>query len=158
MEAIIKKSEINISNKLFSGLENNTKKINTIKNICIEMQNDFISSDLGKDVLNSDWVKSEFDFRSRIDSKIIKGTMDLVYKNKDGSFTVVDFKTNQSIKPELYYNQLACYRQAISKMLGIEDEKTIKCSLFYLRFAKEIDITDQCNLIDVEKAIHLLEE
>ncbi|MBO5100096.1 MAG: UvrD-helicase domain-containing protein [Treponema sp.] len=158
MEAIIKKSEINISNKLFSGLENNTKKINTIKKICIEMQNDFISSDLGKDVLNSDWVKSEFDFRSRIDSKIIKGTMDLVYKNKDGTFTVVDFKTNQSIKPELYYNQLACYRQAISKMLGIEDEKTIKCSLFYLRFAKEIDITDQCNLIDVEKAIHLFEE
>ena len=82
--------------------------------------------------------------------KIVKGTIDLIFKEQDGSYTIVDYKTNQSIEPELYYSQLACYRQAASRILGIE-ENSVRCILYYLRFGEARDISDECSKIDMEK-------
>ena len=61
---------------------------------------------------------------------------------------IVDYKTNQSIEPAIYFNQLACYRHAIAQMMGVKDEKKIRCFLYYLRFGKAVDITENCDSID----------
>lgn len=157
LEARINNTLPNISERDIAGLEDKTKALEEIKGICELMANNFEESDLGKEVKASKWKKAEFEFRSRISlpdgkSKIIKGIMDLVFQNNDGTYTIVDYKTNQELKPEIYYAQLACYRQALSQMMGI-DQKNIFCKLYYLRFNKEKDITQDTTSVDLSKAI-----
>lgn len=80
------------------------------------------------------------------DEVIVTGQIDLVYQNPNASkykYTIVDFKTNQKIEPEIYYKQLSCYKKTLSQMLACE-EREIRCALYYLRFAAEIDITEDC--------------
>ena len=107
-----------------------------------------MQTELGEAAAASRWHRQEYAFRSRVGSKIVKGTMDLVFQNSDGTYTIVDYKTNQTMQPEIYYTQLACYRQAIASMLNT-DAATIKCYLYYLRFGKEVDITADCAKVDV---------
>ena len=73
---------------------------------------------------------------------IVTGQIDLVYKNSSDSpyeYTIVDYKTNQRIDPNVYVCQLSCYRRAMSQMLGIEEDK-IRCVLYYLRFDYALEI------------------
>ena len=80
-----------------------------------------------------------------------------MFKSADGSYTIVDYKTNQTMNPELYYVQLACYRQAVQEMLAVPDDVKIRCVLYYLRYHKEIDITEECCRTDIEKSISSFE-
>ena len=116
------------------------------------MQQQFKLSEIGKAAAQSEWHKAEYAFRSRVGTKIIKGTIDLVFKNSDGTYTIVDYKTNQVKTPELYYAQLACYREAVAALLGVRIEK-ISCVLYYLRFGDAIDVTDACAKINVFEAV-----
>lgn len=152
MEAAINKCEPVISNKSIVGLDGNEKKLQTIKQICKKMQDSFIKSEIGKAASNSKWHKAEYSFRSYVAGKIISGQIDLVFENDDGTYTIVDYKTNQEKVPEIYFNQLACYRQAVSQMQNVEPEK-IRCVLYYLRYGQEIDITEKCSEVDLEKAV-----
>ncbi|MCR4940196.1 MAG: UvrD-helicase domain-containing protein [Treponemataceae bacterium] len=148
MEAAITGKEPVISEREWAGLENRKKAIETVKSICGEMAAVFGKSELGSEVAacmaSKRFIKAEYSFRSRLSKSILKGTIDLVFENPDGSFTIVDYKTNQSIKPELYYLQLASYRQAVAAMLGVKDVSSIRCLLYYLRFGKTVDITEKC--------------
>ena len=152
MEAVVTGEPATYSNRDIVGLENNTKNLATIISICEEMQQKLRDSELGKAAINATWHKAEYPFRSRIGSKIIKGIIDLVFQNPDGSYTIVDYKTNQTIAPDLYYNQLACYRQATASMLNVPASE-IKCVLYYLRFGKAVDITAECSAVDLEKVV-----
>ena len=152
MEAVVTGEPAAYSNRDIVGLENNTKHLKTLVSICEEMQQKLRDSDLGKAAINATWHKAEYPFRSRIGSKIIKGIIDLVFQNPDGSYTIVDYKTNQTIAPDLYYNQLACYRQATAAMLNVPASE-IKCVLYYLRFGKAVDITTECSAVDLEKVV-----
>lgn len=127
------------NNQDVSGLENSTGDIKKVEKICEQMTKEFLNSELGKKALSSIWRKEEFEFKSRFGEKILSGIIDLVFKEKDGSFFVVDYKTNREIRPEIYYSQLACYRRAVSQMLSVPEEK-IRTFLFYLRFGKEIEV------------------
>ncbi|MBR5645320.1 MAG: UvrD-helicase domain-containing protein [Treponema sp.] len=149
MEALINKTDVRYSNREIAGLADNKQNIKKIDEICKKMQQQFLSTGLGKKAAESKWHKAEYSFRSRINGKIINGTIDLVFENEDNTFTIVDYKTNQTIEPELYFSQLACYRHSISKMLDIRPSQ-IKCYLYYLRFGKEVDITEECDKTDIE--------
>lgn len=140
------------SNKDIVALEGDSEALDTIKAVCGEMRDKFKQSELGKKAIGSEWHKAEYEFRSRIGEKIVKGTIDLVFKDSDGNVIVVDYKTNQEIKPDLYYIQLSCYRQAVSQMLGVK-EREIRCFLYYLRFGEAVEITDECDKIDLEQAV-----
>ena len=152
MEAVVTGEPAVYSNRDIVGLENNAKNLATIISICEEMQQKLRDSELGKAAINATWHKAEYPFRSRIGSKIIKGIIDLVFKNADGTYTIVDYKTNQTIAPDLYYNQLACYRHATAAMLNVPASE-IKCVLYYLRFGKAVDITTECSAVDLEKVV-----
>lgn len=153
LEAVINKEKPKYSNKEIIGLEKNTKAVLQVEQACTKMAQDFSLSSLGKNAVNSTWHKAEYEFRSSCGKYIIKGVIDLVFKNNVDTYTIVDYKTNQIINPSEYYLQIACYKNAISQMLNINTSK-IKCFLYYLRYAKAVDITDECSKIDVEEILN----
>ncbi|MBQ0039824.1 MAG: UvrD-helicase domain-containing protein [Treponema sp.] len=162
LEAKINRMTPKISNRDIVGLEGKEKNLETIKKICTLMADSFEETDLGKMAMSSKWHKAEYEFRCRIkfddgSSKIIKGTIDLVFENDDGTYTIVDYKTNQECKPEIYYNQLACYMEAVSQMMGVSKDK-VKCKLYYLRFNREIDITEKVKKVDLVQAVQSVYE
>ena len=80
-----------------------------------------------------------------------------MFENADCSgFTIVDYKTNKEVNPAIYRNQLACYRDAIAKMMDVDSSK-IRCVLYYLRYGKVEDITDICATVDLEKVVSVAE-
>jgi len=133
---------------VWTGKDNLEKKINKLTEIALDMTERFYQSKLGQIAANSDWKKAEYSFRSYLKEEdlIVNGQIDLVFKadysdenGKQYKYVIVDYKTNQEIKPEIYSEQLRCYRKAISQMLQI-DEKEICCYLYYVRFAKQIQL------------------
>ena len=152
LESVIsgKKPEEHYSVKEFIGLENKTEKIQEIKKICEEMKNAFENSDLGKRAKNSTKHFAELSFRSKLSSKIVKGIIDLIFEDSDGTFTVVDYKTNQTVVPEIYYAQLKCYKDAVCQIFG-KSKNEVKCVLYYLRYAKAVDITEECDKINLKE-------
>ncbi len=155
---------IGINEKFISGIgmekwegkTNREKKILKIREICSDMAEELKKSQIFREAFSSEWKKTEYSFRSFIENAlppdnettyaknlIVTGQIDLVYKNMAPSqfkYTIVDYKTNQKIEPEIYFGQLSCYRRAVSQMLGVA-ESEIRCVLYYLRFASEVDIT-----------------
>lgn len=157
MEAAATGETPRISNRDIVGLDNSKSKLKTIEEVCLKMQKNFEASQLGKEAFSSKWKKAEYSFRCRIGSNIIKGIIDLVYQNEDGTYTIVDYKSNQEEHPDMYYNQLACYRFALAQMKSIPVED-IKCYLYYLRFDHPHSVTDECAKIDVEQIAATLQE
>lgn len=159
MEAVINntENECPYSSKDIIGLDGSKKDLEIIESVCEKMKTAFKASELGKAAMEAGWHKAEYTFRSRVAGKIISGSIDLVFENQDGTFTIVDYKTNQTIEPEIYYNQLACYRQAVSQMMNVSCDK-IKCCLYYLRFNEIRDITEQCGKVDLEKEVNSIFE
>ena len=131
-----------------------------IKDFCAKMAVCFASSGQGKNFLNAKksgrFAKAEWAFKTEITEScralgeevkaaLYTGSIDLIYQNEDGTYTIVDYKSDKNVKPEKYYAQQYVYRLAASRLLGIEDEeaaKRIKCCLFYLRYGKAIYILD----------------
>lgn len=116
-----------------------TEKLNE----CRKMTNDFFQSELGTQFLfakqNNFFYKAEYAFRMFEQNQIFTGSIDLIFQNKNEKYTIVDYKTDVSIKPEIYTEQQKCYKKAASKLLKI-DEKNIFVKLYYLRHNKIIDI------------------
>lgn len=134
----LKKPEYSL--KEIQGLDEDSEALKIIDSVCLKMQKTFIESEIGQNVLNSEWKKTEFSFRFKDENKIISGIMDLVFKNKNGTYTIVDYKTNSSIHPESFKEQLSCYKNALSAMLSIKNSDDIKCFIYYLRFGKLVEI------------------
>lgn len=136
-----------IEKKLIEGLDDDENKINKIKDICKKMTEDFLNTKEGKEALTAPFVKSEYNFKSFVDNIIVNGTIDLIYENTnkdEAEYTIIDFKSDHYKTPDKYYSQLACYRQAIAFMMGVDFSK-IKCKLYYLRYNEIIDITNKCD-------------
>lgn len=151
MEAAVKNQETpDYPAKEIAALEDKTEYLKTIKKICLQMKQTFIESEIGKAAKNSAWKKTEYEFRGTIGKKIIRGIIDLVFRNPDGSYTIIDYKTNQTIQPEIYEAQLACYKKVISDMLQIPAGK-IRCYLYYLRFGKLVEINTENSLKNLER-------
>lgn len=153
MEAKMKGEIPEISAKNIAGLENNQSKLNSILKICSEMSESFMQTDLGKQAEAATWRKTEYEFKSAVAGKIINGIIDLVFQEADGSYSIVDYKTNQKIEPEIYYQQLTCYRQAIAQIRNIDSAAKIRCYLYYLRFGTVVEITEECNKVNLEEAV-----
>ena len=153
MEAAVTGKEPIIKERDLAGLEDRKIAIDKVRTICAEMAEKFKESTLGEEISEcisaGRFIKAEYSFRSRLKNSILKGTIDLLFENPDGTYTIVDYKTNQSVKPEIYYMQLASYRQAVAAMLGIKELSKIRCVLYYLRFGEVVDITEQCGMVEI---------
>ncbi len=145
IEAAVNKSNAEIPEKYFSLLDGSEKKIRTIRKICTEMKNRFKESEIGKSALSSEWHRAEYAFHYKKGETIISGKMDLVFMSSNGEYVIVDYKTNRHVRPEIYFEQLASYREALSQMTGCPMEK-IRCVLYYLRWGKEVEITGKLRI------------
>ncbi|MCI5606581.1 MAG: UvrD-helicase domain-containing protein [Spirochaetia bacterium] len=123
--------------KLFKNLDEKQKK-NVIMD-CINMCHDFADSELGKAAYGENgakssgrFIKAEWAFRMFHEKSIWTGSIDLIFENADGTYTIVDYKSDQKLNPDLYKGQQKIYKIAASKLLKI-DENKIDCYLFGLR-------------------------
>ena len=107
-----------------------------ILSVCEKICARFAASEYGARALKARdegaWIKTEYAFKMCIDSYIVTGSIDLVFDNGDGSYTIVDYKTDHEIDPARYYRQQACYRKAAA-YLGNVPEENVRCVLYYVR-------------------------
>lgn len=95
------------------------------------------------------WIGTEYAVRSCFSGYFVTGLLDLVYMNRDGTYTIVDYKTDKVPQPALYYSQQALYRMAVSDIRRVPPEK-ITSQLYYLRTGTVCDITAALNAISPE--------
>ena len=70
---------------------------------------------------------------------IFTGSIDLIFENEDGSYTICDYKSDNQIDSEKYRGQQECYRAAASKMLGVSEDK-VKLLLYFLKHKKTLEL------------------
>jgi ATP-dependent exoDNAse (exonuclease V) beta subunit len=103
----------------------------------------FAQSDLGKalDECKSAarFYRAEWAFRMMLDGYIFTGSIDLIFENPDGTYTIVDYKSDTEIDAEKYRSQQECYRKAASRMLKVPEEK-IECWLFFLKHKQAVKL------------------
>ena len=80
-----------------------------------------MTTDILNTLLSADNVYCEMPFCYRDGDVIWNGVMDIVYV-KDGSWHIVDYKTNAdgSDLDEKYQNQLAAYIRALKALVGVD--------------------------------------
>ena len=127
--------------KLLKNLDETPDKLEQILNECKKMCGSFAQSDLGKALdeckAAGRFYRAEWAFRMFLDGYIFTGSIDLIFENPDGTYTIVDYKSDQQIDLEKYRGQQECYRKAASRMLKISEDK-ISCWLYFLRHDKTI--------------------
>ncbi|MBP5464483.1 MAG: PD-(D/E)XK nuclease family protein, partial [Treponema sp.] len=121
----------------------------TLCGICTSMASRFAASALGRAFAAAKeaglFAKAEYAFRMFKDGIFYTGCIDLLFQNAgspSGSpqYTIVDYKSDARINRERYRGQLACYREAAAKMLGVE-ESQIRLYLYFLRFDEAVELS-----------------
>ncbi len=117
-------------------------KIKEKKSECIKFCAEFAECEIGKAFSSAKaagrFWRAEWGFRmfwkcdEAADGAIFTGSIDLIFENEDGTYTICDYKSDTEIEPEIYKKQQECYRAAASRMLGVKEEK-ILLNLYYLR-------------------------
>ncbi|MBO7485053.1 MAG: UvrD-helicase domain-containing protein [Spirochaetaceae bacterium] len=129
--------------RLLKNLSDEEKTI--LCNVCKVMTQNFFASPIGAKFLEAKnsgrFFRSEYGFKHFFEGRIITGFIDLCFENADGTYTIVDYKSDSARNPERYYEQQRCYRYALAELLGIPIEKITSC-LYYLRYDKTVEITD----------------
>lgn len=113
--------------------------------LCQKICNNFKENPLGKKALNSN-PQTEFSFKMYLDDFLINGSIDLFFKDENGIYTIIDYKTDHNETPEKYFGQQTCYKEALSSLYKIPKDK-IKVFLYYVRFSDFVDITNESNLV-----------
>ena len=134
------------------AIQDEIDEIVPLKKVCSKLAQRFFESSTGKDVQKASWYKSEFPFKYKIDKYVLKGTMDLIYKTGENTYHIVDFKTDKKEEPFLYFPQQSAYRAAAAVLLHVP-ESAIRCFLYYLRSGHLIDITQECDAVDLKAVL-----
>ncbi len=150
LEAVLKGEQPVIPSRFLQLLS--AKNQEKLKKVCSKLAQRFFESSTGKDVQKASWYKSEFPFKYKIDKYVLKGTMDLIYKTGENTYHIVDFKTDKKEEPFLYFPQQSAYRAAAAVLLHVP-EPAIRCFLYYLRSGHLIDITQECDAVDLKAVL-----
>ena len=139
---------------------------NAAEGVCKKMAENFTKSNLWPLIANAKFAKPELDFMANVSGYKVNGSIDLLFEDANGVFHIVDYKTDYAtagnggdgpgtaradsdFNIEKYFLQLACYRKVavslIAQLAGKNvNEEDILCSLYYLRYDKEIDMDKKC--------------
>ncbi len=125
--------------KLLKNLPDSPDVMKQFLDSCKSMCQQFAQSDLGQalDECKSAgrFYRAEWAFRMLLDGYIFTGSIDLIFENPDGTYTIVDYKSDKEIDVEKYRGQQDCYKKAAAHMLKIPEEK-ISCYLYFLKHYK----------------------
>lgn len=84
---------------------------------------------------------AEYKFKTKIHSYIFAGTIDAAFENVDGTYTVLDYKTDSVPDEKIYYNQIGCYQKVAADLFTAGDASKIRCILFFAETGEFVDIT-----------------
>jgi CRISPR/Cas system-associated exonuclease Cas4 (RecB family) len=115
------------------------------------LYDNFLASEFAQNVSN-DYL-SEYHFEFDYNNVYFKGDIDLLIKNTDGSYDIVDFKTNKNIENSLldYNKQLFIYKKSM-------EHQGYKIQNLYLVNIKESGLTKiQVSFEDIEIAQQALD-
>ncbi|MBE6680876.1 MAG: hypothetical protein E7600_01145 [Ruminococcaceae bacterium] len=122
------------------------------KHLDIEKLTRFFASDFYLEIAKSKSIYREQRFNLDVDAFdsplrgniLVQGVIDLFYQNDDGTYTVVDFKTDrvfgdgaEQVLIERHKQQLMYYKRAVEEMTGMPVSKTV---IYSFSLMKEIDI------------------
>ena len=110
--------------------------------------------------LRSSWANRtpyevEVPFERSVDGTILRGRMDAVYKDDDGTFDVVDWKTGSAKTGDalqIAAIQLAVYRLAWAEIAGVPIEK-VRAAFHYVSSEETVRPSD---LLDEEGLLQLI--
>lgn len=112
--------------------------------ICRLMTENFAEGNLGKlakEAKDSGRIfKAENNFKMMLGDILFTGSVDLFFEKADGTVVLVDYKTDEKISAEKYFEQQYCYKESIEKIYG---KKVSECWLYYLRYDCGLEITDE---------------
>lgn len=127
--------------KLLKNLEE--KDIAEKKATCVQMCKEFSQSAAGialeQAKTEGRFYRAEWAFRMFYEGTIFTGSIDLIFQNVDGTYSIIDYKSDNQIMPEKYIEQQKCYKIAASKMLKVAPEK-ITTSLYFLKHKEIVKI------------------
>ncbi len=140
IESRIKKRDFDPAGYIpFSGLTAGERSI--LYSDAEKFASHFITSSFADPLLKTAEIESEISVLFEYDQKgkkvYINGQADLVAVLED-EIIIVDFKTDQRMKPIEYTEQMYIYRKALSEIYS----KPARSYLFYLRSGEEIEISD----------------
>lgn len=87
--------------------------------------------------------KTEYDFLLELNNGKIRGTIDRLDINLDGTFTIIDYKTDVKVDKERYLPQILTYALAIKKIHRLEPKDGI---IYFIRY----DHLEQFSISDDE--------
>ena len=129
--------------KLLKNLPDSPDVMNQFLDSCKLMCQKFAQSDFGKALEECKaagrFYRAEWAFRMLLDGYIFTGSIDLIFENPDGSYTIIDYKSDKEIDVEKYRGQQECYKKAAAKLLKIPEEK-ISCYLYFLKHYQAIQL------------------
>ena len=140
IESGIKQQDFDLTGSiLFSGLTD--KERSALFRDAEKLASNFLESSFADSFLKAAEIESEISVLLEYDQKgqkiYINGQADLVAV-LENEIVIVDFKTDQQMKPSDYSEQLYIYRKALSEIYS----KPARSYLFYLRSGEEIEIND----------------
>lgn len=130
--------------RLFKNLPQEDREV--LADCCRRMTQEFRQSELGQLLAEAQragrFFRAEYGFKTMLEGRMVTGSIDLLFQQQDGTYAIVDYKSDSVIRSELHFAQQACYRIAAARILGIP-EAQLRCYLYYLRFGTALDITEQ---------------
>ncbi|PID82420.1 MAG: hypothetical protein CSB16_01595 [Clostridiales bacterium] len=102
-----------------------------------ELIYNFFSSDIGMRVLSAKNVYREVQFINTLDSKFVKGKIDMIIE-EDSGYSIIDYKTDYSLKLiEGYKKQINLYARAVEDNTNWKIKNKYLC---FIRLNKTIDV------------------
>lgn len=85
-------------------------------------------------------LATEAPFALVLDGQVVRGRIDAIYAESDGTHLVVDWKTGRREESDLL--QLAIYRQAWAELQGMPTS-SVRAAFHYVRSDRTVDVTEQ---------------
>lgn len=116
----------------------------------IKSLSDFFKTDLYSRIRNSKSVYREKRFsvsdvfKENGEKVLVQGVIDCFFENPDGTYSVVDYKTDRVFEESDLINrhklQLSCYKSAVERMTGREVKNVI---IYSFALGKEVSVIEQ---------------
>ena len=78
------------------------------------------------------FFRPEWKFKMFHEGAVFTGSIDLIYELEDGTYRIIDYKSDTEVDVSKYTGQQNCYRTAAAKLLEISEDK-IDCQLYFMR-------------------------
>ncbi len=113
------------------------EKVNKVTNDILLQVKNYFESDFGKTIIQVPEYKTEFTLNTVFGEDYLTGTLDRLYKNQEGKWCILDYKTdnvtlnNIKNKADRYYWQMAFYSFLVARFWEVDE---IEATLVFTKY------------------------